>query len=90
MWTVKEARQHRRVDTVLDLGGGPGTYAMALLANHPKLKATICDRPAAKEIAATHKARKRLTYLSVDFMEKDLALYRARQYLLVEGYRSVA
>lgn len=65
-----------RVETLLDLGGGPGTYAMAVLARHPKLKPTICDRPAAlevaKEIAARHKARKRLSYLSVDFMDEDL------------------
>ncbi|MBI4001086.1 MAG: methyltransferase [Nitrospira defluvii] len=65
-----------RVRTLLDLGGGPGTYAMAFLARYPKLKATICDRPAAlevaKEIAATHKARKRLSYLPLNFMEEDL------------------
>lgn len=62
--------------TLLDLGGGPGTYAMAFLARFPKLKATICDRAAAldvaKEIAATHKARKRLSYLPLNFMEEVL------------------
>ncbi|MDH5741034.1 MAG: hypothetical protein OEY77_11975, partial [Nitrospira sp.] len=44
--------------TLLDLGGGPGTYAMAFLDKNPTLRATICDRePAlevAKEIAGTH------------------------------------
>ncbi len=65
-----------RVGTLLDLGGGPGTYAMAFLSRHPKLKATICDRPAAlavaKEIAERHKARKRLIFLPLNFMEEDL------------------
>lgn len=66
----------RKTSRLLDLGGGPGTYAMAFLARYPKLQATICDRPAAlavaKEIAATHKARKRLSYLPLNFMEEDL------------------
>ena len=66
-----------RVETLLDLGGGPGTYAMAFLARHPKLKATICDRPAAlevaKEIAARHKSRKRLSYLPLNFMDEPLS-----------------
>lgn len=67
----------RQAGILLDLGGGPGTYAMAFLARHSQLKATICDRPAAltvaKEIAATHKARKRLSYLPLNFMEEDLS-----------------
>lgn len=66
----------RQAGSLLDLGGGPGTYAMAFLARHSKLKATVCDRPAAlevaKEIAATHKVRKRLSFLPLNFMEEDL------------------
>ncbi len=66
-----------RVRTLLDLGGGPGTYAMAFLARHPKLEATVCDRAAAlavaKEIAATHKAGKRLSYLPLNFMDEPLS-----------------
>lgn len=57
--------------TLLDLGGGPGTYALAFLSKHPRLRATVGDRPAAldvaKEIAATHKAGSRLSYVPVDF-----------------------
>jgi SAM-dependent methyltransferase len=60
------------VNTLLDLGGGPGTYAMAFLAKHPRLRATVCDRPAAlevaKDIAATHKAGARLSYLPLDLL----------------------
>jgi SAM-dependent methyltransferase len=62
----------RRAKTLLDLGGGPGTYAMAFLAKNPGLRATVCDRPAAlevaQEIAATHKAGARLSYLPLDLL----------------------
>jgi SAM-dependent methyltransferase len=61
----------RQAQTLLDLGGGPGTYAMAFLAKNPQLRATVCDREAAldvaKEIAATHRAGRRLSYLPLDF-----------------------
>ena len=67
----------RGVRNLLDLGGGPGTYAMAFLAKNPTLRATVCDRPAAldvaKEIAATHKAGARLSYLSLDVMKEDIS-----------------
>ena len=62
--------------TLLDLGGGPGTYAMAFLAKHPGLRATVCDRPdaleVAREIAATNKAGARLSYLPLDFLKEDI------------------
>ena len=64
------------VKTLLDLGGGPGTYALAFLADNPGLKATVCDRPAAlevaKEIAATHKAGTRLSYLPLDLLAEPI------------------
>jgi SAM-dependent methyltransferase len=66
----------RRAKTLLDLGGGPGTYAMAFLAKNPMVRATVCDRPAAldvaKEIASTHKAAPRLSYLPLDVMVEDI------------------
>jgi len=64
------------VRTLLDLGGGPGTYAMAFLAKNPGLRATVCDRPAAlevaREIAATHAAGARLSYLPLDVLKDDI------------------
>jgi len=67
----------REAETLLDLGGGPGTYAMAFLARHPMLKATVCDRAealeVAREIAAKHKTRKRLSYLPLNFMDEPLS-----------------
>ena len=66
----------RDARTLLDLGGGPGTYAMAFLAKNPTLRATVCDRPAAldvaREIASTHKAGPRLAYLPLDVMTEDI------------------
>ncbi len=62
--------------TLLDLGGGPGTYALAFLKRNPALRATACDRtPAlavAREIAATVPHGKRLSYLPVDFVKKPI------------------
>lgn len=66
----------RRAKTLLDLGGGPGTYAMAFLAKNPHLRATVCDREAAlevaKEIAATHRAGRRLSYVPLDFTKAPI------------------
>jgi SAM-dependent methyltransferase len=49
---------------------------MAFLAKNPALLATVCDRPAAldvaKEIASTHKAGARLSYLPLDVMTEDI------------------
>ncbi len=65
-----------RAKKLLDLGGGPGTYAMAFLAKNKHLHATVCDRaPAlevAKEIATTHQARRRLSYLPCDFLKDPI------------------
>jgi SAM-dependent methyltransferase len=65
-----------QAQTLLDLGGGPGTYALAFLARNPRLSATVCDREAAlevaKEIASTDKARRRLSYLALDFSKEPI------------------
>ncbi|MDH4153356.1 MAG: acetylserotonin O-methyltransferase [Nitrospira sp.] len=62
--------------TLLDLGGGPGTYALAFLAQNPRLRAAVCDREAAlevaKEIASTHKASRRLSYVPLDFTKDPI------------------
>ena len=65
-----------KAKTLLDLGGGPGTYAMAFLAKNPGLRATVCDREAAvevaREIAATHRAGRRLSYVPLDFAKEPI------------------
>lgn len=66
----------RRAKTLLDLGGGPGTYAMAFLAKNPALHATVCDRPAAlevaREIAANQRVGSRLSYLPLDLLTEEI------------------
>lgn len=66
----------RAAKALLDLGGGPGTYALAFLKRNPALRATVCDRaPAlavAREIAATVPHGKRLSYLPVDFIKQPI------------------
>jgi cyclopropane fatty-acyl-phospholipid synthase-like methyltransferase len=42
-----------RARTLLDLGGGAGSYAFALIRKTPGLHATVFDRPAAVEVAMT-------------------------------------
>jgi len=62
----------RGARSLLDLGGGPGTYALAFLEKNRGLKATVCDRPAAlrvaKTIARNHQIGARLSYLPLDLL----------------------
>ena len=62
--------------SLLDLGGGPGTYALEFLATNSKLQATVMDRKAAlavaKEIAGTCRHGKRLSYLEGDFFKEKI------------------
>jgi SAM-dependent methyltransferase len=66
----------RGVRTLLDLGGGPGTYALAFLRRNPELRATVCDRaPAlavARKIAASVPYGRRLSYLPLDFVRQPI------------------
>ncbi|MGB9382818.1 methyltransferase [Candidatus Binatus sp.] len=40
-----------KVSTIADIGGGPGTYTVAMLRRWPHLRATIYDLPATLEVA---------------------------------------
>lgn len=66
----------RGARTLLDLGGGPGTYALAFLKRNSGLRATVCDRaPAlkvAREIAAAVPHGRRLSYLPLDFVKQPI------------------
>ncbi len=74
--TVARFLDLRRAGTLLDLGGGPGTYALAFLAANPALRATVADRPAAlkvaRTIAKTHPAKARLSFTPLDFLSDPL------------------
>ena len=73
---VAQALNLGTADSLLDLGGGPGTYALAFLTKNRRLHATIADRsPAlqvARAIAATHPAHSRLSFLPLDFINDSI------------------
>ncbi len=60
----------------LDLGGGPGTYALAFVQNNPHLQATVMDRPAALEVARTlakqASAESRLSFQAGNFVSDKI------------------
>ncbi len=62
--------------TFLDLGGGPGTYALAFVEKNPRLQATVMDRPAALEVAQTlakqSSKESQLSFLSGNFMDDKI------------------
>ena len=63
--------------SLLDLGGGPGTYALAFLKQNPTLQATLMDRPAAldvaRAIAKQSSSGTRLTYQPGDFLKESIS-----------------
>ena len=62
--------------TLLDLGGGPGTYAALLVQRHPDLTATVVDLPPvaalAGEILADMGVADRVSLLPGDYHRADL------------------
>jgi len=66
-----------KAQSLLDLGGGPGTYALAFLQHNPKLHATVMDRPAAlevaKELAQQSSEGSRLSLQKGDFLKDKIA-----------------
>lgn len=47
---VIESINFDKINTVLDVGGGPGTFAIEFCRNKPSLKATVLDLPGTLEI----------------------------------------
>jgi len=68
--------------TALDLGGGPGTYAVAMAKRNPRLKVTVLDRPEILEVTRQLAKREgltdRITFLPGDFMTDALCASPAR------------
>jgi len=61
---------------LLDLGGGPGTYAIHFCRKYPRLTATVCDlpgsRPHAEKNIAAHELSDRVQFHDVDYLADDL------------------
>ncbi len=66
----------KKVNSLLDVGGGPGTYALEFLAKNPKLQAGIWDREPALEvaqiIAKPLRHGKRLSYYTGDLLKNPV------------------
>jgi len=61
---------------LLDLGGGPGTYAIHFCLKHPQLKATICDlpttRPFAQKTIEKFGLAHRIDFKDIDYLEENI------------------
>jgi precorrin-6B methylase 2 len=61
---------------LLDLGGGPATYAIAFVQAHPQLQATVFDLPLpikiAQENIARHGLTSRIDTLAGNFLQDDI------------------
>jgi hypothetical protein len=61
---------------LLDLGGGPGTYAIHFCMNNPQLKATVYDlpttRPFAEKTIAKFNLQDRIDFKDVDYLEEEI------------------
>ena len=64
------------VESMLDLGGGPGSYVIALCGRNPKMRGVLFDKqPAldvAKEIVKKHGAEKQVMLKAGDFFTDDI------------------
>jgi hypothetical protein len=60
----------------LDLGGGPGTYAIQFCLHNPGLKATVYDlpttRPFAEKTIAKFDLRDRIDFKDTDYLEEEI------------------
>lgn len=61
---------------LLDLGGGPGTYAIQFCINNPGLTATVCDlaatEPFAQKIIKKFGLSDRINFSAVNFLKEDI------------------
>jgi len=62
--------------SLLDLGGGPGTYAIHFCQQNPELSAVICDLPTTRDFAEQTVERfglsGRISFVARDFESEDL------------------
>ncbi|MDR3154946.1 MAG: SAM-dependent methyltransferase [Deltaproteobacteria bacterium] len=74
--SVAAALDLSRAERLLDLGGGPGTYAAYFCARNPRLRAVVFDRPVSEEIAldiiGKLGVRERVSFQGGDFLRSRL------------------
>ncbi len=65
------ARRH-----LIDIGGGPGTYAIHFCLNNPQLKATVYDLPTTRSFAektiANFDLTDRIDFMEIDYLEENI------------------
>jgi SAM-dependent methyltransferase len=73
---ICEALDLSKVHKLLDLGGGPGTYAAYFCAKNPGLKAVVFDRPTSEPLALgvldKLNVKDRVTFVGGDFLTSEL------------------
>lgn len=73
--TLLENINYKKVHRLLDVGGGDGTMACALVAAHPHLQATVYNLPKSAEMARntinSHKLSQQVSVLEGDFIAED-------------------
>jgi SAM-dependent methyltransferase len=73
---VTAALDLKPVERLLDLGGGPATYAIAFAKAHPRLQATVFDLPQPVKIAREQIAKQglsdRVDTLAGNFLQDDI------------------
>ena len=61
---------------LLDLGGGPGTYAIHFCRHNPRLKATVFDmpttRPFAEKTIARFELSERINFVGGNYLQDDI------------------
>ena len=74
--TIAAALDLRSRTRLLDLGGGPGTYAVYFCLQNPQLSATVYDlpttRPFAEKIIARYKLAQRIQFMEGDFLRETV------------------
>lgn len=72
---LAETYDWERCSHLLDVGGGSGVYACALIARHPHLKATVLEKPPVDRIALEAIARRgfseRVAVVAADMFSDD-------------------
>jgi cyclopropane fatty-acyl-phospholipid synthase-like methyltransferase len=72
--TVQAMRLRSSATRFLDLGGGPGSYAIELAKRYPKLKGVIMDQTTtvAKRLIREHRLNARLSVKTVNIFKDEL------------------
>ena len=72
---VSSLPEFSAMQTMLDLGCGPGVMCMTIVQRHPSLKGVLCDLPTVMDVAreeiADHKLESRVSTIAGDYNDTD-------------------